>query len=254
MKKYIFAFTLLLAALQVSAHEKNEPNNAFVKANELYTQGCYNEAIDNYENILSIYGVSPELYYNLGNAYYKTNQMGLSILNYERALRLMPTYENAKHNLALARLKTTDKIEDEQEEFLKNWALTLMNLFPSNVWIWINLGNFLVFIVTSFIFAFATQMKWRRIGFRMATIFLGIFIVGAIFAGRTAAHFNNRADAIVMAGVSTLKSSPDESGNDLFVLHEGTKVTIIETVGEWHEVRFGNGNIGWIKTKAVERI
>ncbi len=248
MKKTSIICILLLMCSITFAQDK------ITQANESYAAGDYRSAAQLYEEVLDTEGQAAELYYNLGNAYYKQNEIGKSILNYERALRLRPFYKDAEYNLELAQARIIDKVEDTHVFFLRNWVMNLMHLLLPNVWAWISITFFILFILSFFLFAFGKKLGFRKAGFRMGIIFIGLSLLTLVFAGITHKEFKEHAVAIVMTGSVSVKSSPDESGTDLFVLHEGTKVTIREVLGEWYEIGFGNGNVGWLKAVNVERI
>ena len=255
MKKILFILLLICPTTNsLWAQDSLSVNNNFGRANELYASEQYAAAIDMYEAILEQQGQSPELYYNLANAYYKSKEIGNAILNYERALRLRPFYADAKYNLSVAQSKVIDRIEANQRFFISDWTFTLMYLLHTNAWTIISASLFLVFLALLLVFAFAQKLNWRKIGFRGGLVALCLSMVCITFANFTHKHYVNRKEAIVMTGVTTVKSSPDDSGTDLFVLHEGTKVTIRESLSEWYEIELGNGSMGWIKTEEIERI
>lgn len=223
-------------------------------ANDLYTKGNYTAAAKQYEKILTQEGVAPELYYNLGNSYFKVNEIGLSILNYERALRLAPRFDDAQYNLELAQLKVIDNTTQTSTFFLGRWIDTLIKLLTSNQWLFIGFTVFLLFLLFSFFFFFGKSRQMRKNSFYIGFVFLGLSFITVIFSSIRKDQMVNHREAIVMMGVITAKSSPDKSGTDLFQLHEGTKVSIKSTLGNWTEIILGNGNIGWVEQKSIEQI
>ena len=223
-------------------------------ANDLYTKGNYTAAAKQYEKILTEEGVAPELYYNLGNSYFKVNEIGLSILNYERALRLAPRFDDAQYNLELAQLKVIDNTTQTSTFFLGRWIVTLIKLMTSNQWLFIGFTVFLLFLLFSFFFFFGKSRQMRKNSFYIGFVFLGLSFITVIFSGIRKDQMVNHREAIVMMGVITVKSSPDKSGTDLFQLHEGTKVSIKSTLGNWTEIILGNGNIGWVEQKSIDQI
>ncbi len=224
------------------------------QANALYISGNYQDAAKQYETIIAKEGVAPELYYNLGNAYYKANEIGRSILNYERALRLSPTYDDARFNLEMVQLKVVDNIVQAPTFFLGRWIENLIKLMTTNQWIVISVMGFVLSLLLIFLFIFGSKRHIRKISFYAGSVFFGISLITLIFAGVRKDQLLNHNDAIIMSGVVTVKSSPDKSGTDLFQLHEGTKVNIKSTLGNWSEIMLGNGNIGWIENPNIERI
>lgn len=223
------------------------------QANNAYKAGRYNEAITLYESVLE-HGEAPELYYNLGNAYYKTNQIGKSILNYERALRLRPSFEDAKHNLALANTKVLDKIEPVEVFFVSQWIADFRSLLGSNGWAVLSIVFFVITLVLLLFYVFSPRKIIRQTSFFTAIFTFLFVIVFFSFSFSQRNYFEKREAAIVMQGSVTVKSSPDESGTELFILHEGTKVFVREIVGEWSEIKIADGNVGWIRNSEIEKI
>jgi len=249
--KRIILFLSLTMCFVLSAFAQMQ---AVTQANELYAKGNYQLAAKQYEEILAIQGVAPELYYNLGNAYFKMNETGRSILNYERALRLSPTYENAQVNLELAQQKVVDNINQAPTFFIGRWIDELIKLLTSNQWIIISLGLFLFSLVSAFMFIFGSSHQLRKTSFYSGVILLAISVVCLAFSGLQKNYMTNHSEAVVMSGVVVVKSSPDESGTDLFQLHEGTKVTIKSSLGGWSEIKLKNGSIGWVEQVNIEKI
>ena len=250
MRKIILIISLILSFSPMLLAE----GNALKQANSLYTKGEYSEAAKLYEKILATDGVAPELYFNLGNAYYKTNELGKSILNYERALRLSPMYEDARYNLETAQLKVVDNIGRNQSFFIGKWIDSLMKLLNSNQWFYLSLMLFLLCLGSAFLFIFGSSHAVRKGSFYIAAILLGISLLTVFFAGMRKDQMINHREAIIMSGTVSVKGSPDKSGTDLFQLHEGTKVSVKSTLGTWVEIKLGNGNIGWVEQENIERI
>lgn len=243
---YIFLFCLGVSVYAQSSTLKS--------ANELYSKGDYSAAAQIYETILEKEGVAPQVYYNLGNAYYKLNETGRSILNYERALRLAPGFEDAKTNLSMAQLKVVDNIVPTPDFFLVGWIEQLVKLLTSNNWFYASVLMLILCLITGFAFLFSNTHSLRKISFYFSAVFLALCIVMLIFSGLRKDQLENHRDAIIMMGVVVVKSSPDKSGTDLFQLHEGTKVRIKSVLGNWVEIKIGNGEIGWVESENIEKI
>jgi len=250
MKRIILFLTLILCFGQVALSQ----TDAEKQANNLYAKGDYSSAAKQYEKLLSQDGVAPEIYYNLGNAYYKSNEIGRSILNYERALRLSPSFEDARFNLELAQLKVVDNIVPSPTFFIGRWIQNLIKLLTSNQWICISFIVFILSLVSIFLFIFGPTRILRKISFNFAILFVAISFFTLIFSGVRKGQMYYHKDAIVMSGVISVKSSPDKSGTDLFQLHEGAKVTIKSTLGSWTEIKLSNGGIGWVEQVNIEKI
>lgn len=227
---------------------------AIKEAETAYTQENYAKAIELYEDILKHSGASAEIYYNLGNAYYKANKVAPAILNYERALVLDPGDADIRFNLEMAKQKTVDKIEPVGEFFLARWFGSVQNLGAVDSWAMLGIGCFLLFIVSLLLFFFSRWRRTKKLGFYFAFIFLALVIITNIFASNQKDEIVNRNQAIVFTPTVTVKSSPDASGTDLFVLHEGAKVFIKSKLGEWNEIELENGNVGWMRNKDMEII
>jgi hypothetical protein len=223
-------------------------------ANALYVKGEYTAAAKQYEEILSKDGVAPELYYNLGNAYFKTNEIGHSILNYERALRLDPGFDDARYNLEMAQLKVVDNIVQAPSFFLGRWVENLIKLLTSNQWIILSFIVFVICLISTFLFIFGQSHLVRKTSFYIGLVLLCVCLLTVVFSGVRKDKMENHNEAIVMTGTITVKSSPDKSGTDLFQLHEGTKVSIKSTLGKWTEIKLGNGSIGWVEDVNIEKI
>ncbi|MDD4972459.1 MAG: tetratricopeptide repeat protein [Paludibacter sp.] len=250
MKRIILFLSFILCFGQLAFTQMT----AVKQANDLYAKGDYSNAAKQYEKILSNDGVAPEIYFNLGNAYYKSNEIGHSILNYERALRLSPSFEDARVNLELAQQKVVDNIVPSPTFFIGRWIENLIKLMTSNQWLFISFGVFIFCLISIFLFIFGPTHSSRKIAFNFAIVLLGISFFTLIFAGVRKGQMYNHSEAIVMAGVISVKSSPDKSGTDLFQLHEGAKVTIKSTLGNWTEIKLSNGGIGWVEKTNIEQI
>ncbi len=254
-QKELKRISLLMMLVVVSALSFAQPKDSLVHAaNELYAQGNYASAAKQYEAIIAENSVAPEIYYNLGNAYYKMNETGRSILNYERALRLSPNYADAKHNLELAKLKIVDNIPQHESFFLLRWLENFIKLFSSNQWLFVSGGLFVLALLLVFVFMFGSSHGMRKSSFYLAVILFLISLLFFVFSGIRKNQFEKRDSAVVMVGVVVVKSSPDKRGTDLFQLHEGTKIKIKSSLSEWTEVEVGNGNIGWLESVNIEKI
>ena len=225
--------------------------DAFDAANAAYADGRYEEAAAMYQSLLD---EQPDatLYYNLGNARFKQGELAQAILNYERALRLKPNYKDAQYNLAFAQSRITDNIV-EQDFFLSSWARTVRNNLSERTWWSTSIGLFICALIALLLFLLVRELWLRKTAFHVAWIALLFSLIAGLNAGSLHQRNTLRNEAIITQGVVNVKSSPDRSGTDLFTIHEGTKVTIRETLGEWVNVRVGS-NEGWMKSGYLERI
>lgn len=230
----------------------------FSQANTYYAEGNYAEAAAQYEQIIA--STSDEMssdyavvYYNLGNAYFKQGELAQSILAYERALRLQPSLKDAKHNLQFAQSHIVDNIEDTHSFFLSNWLKAVRNALSERTWVMLSISLFLLTLVGFFFFAFSHTIWLRKTAFYTSLVALLISVCACANAGSLHQRDTERAEAIITQGIVNAKASPDRSGTELFTIHEGTKVKITETIGEWCCIEVGN-NIGWMPLAHLERI
>ena len=237
--------TLYMVTLSLSAQ------SAFDQANSAYAEGNYDEAATLYQQLLD---EQPDavLYYNLGNACFKQGELAQAILNYERALRLKPNYKDAQYNLAFAQSRITDNIS-EQDFFLSAWTRAIRNTLSEHTWLVLSIGLFILGLVGLLLFLLGREPWLRKTAFHVSWIALLFALIAGLNAASLHSRDTERSEAIITQGVVNAKSAPDRSGTDLFTLHEGTKVNIRETLGEWCNIRVGS-NEGWIQLRNLERI
>lgn len=224
------------------------------KGNELYAKDEFKQAIDVYNQLLMTNLESPEVYFNLGNAYYKTGQYTLSILNYERAKLLSPDDEDIDFNLQVANQHVVDSIQELPGVFIVRWWDSLVNSQTTDSWAIISLISFILFLALAGLYFFSRTGDIRRISFWSACFLITVTLFSWSFAARQKSRMVNHSFAIVMQPTVTVKSSPSEKGTNLFVIHEGLKVKITDQLGDWLEIRLADGNKGWLLTESIERI
>jgi len=224
------------------------------KANELYAKDQFKQAIDVYNQLLMTNLESPEVYFNLGNAYYKTKQYTQAILNYERAKLLSPDDEDIDFNLQVANQHVVDSIQELPGIFIIRWWNSLVNSQTTDTWAVISIISFLLFLALAGLYFFARSGDIRRVAFWSASFLVVFSIFSWSFAAKQKGRLVNHAYAIVMQPTVTVKSSPSEKGTNLFVIHEGLKVKVTDKLGDWLEVRLADGNKGWLLTESIERI
>lgn len=220
-----------------------------------YNKGDYALAIQIYETMLKSKGVSADIYYNLGNSYYKIDNISKSILNFERALLLKPGDSDIRHNLEIARSKTVDKTEPLPEIFIISWIKALINCMGVDAWAKCGIVFFLLFLSTLYLFIFTKRIFIKKTGFILSIILLIFVFTVNIFASRQKDSLLNRTYAIIIGPSVTVKSTPNESGTNLFILHEGRKVSIKDnSMREWKEIKLEDGNVGWVPANVIEII
>lgn len=253
MKKISTVFIFIIITF-VSVHAENQHNILLDSANQAYINGDYTKAISQYEMILEQGYESAALYYNLGNAYYKQNIVDKAILNYERALLLKPNDEDIKYNLEMANRLTVDRIEKLPDFFLSVWFKNIVKWFSPDVWAIISISSFLLTLVFISIYLYTRKYGLKKLSFWLGFAFILITIFSLVISYKQKQKILVKDTAIIMSPSVTVKSSPDKSGTDLFVIHEGTKVWIQDHVGEWKEIKLSDGSKGWLKVENIEEI
>ena len=225
------------------------------EADALYEKEQYRAASEAYESVLKEQGVAAEVYYNLGNCYYKLDEIPLVVLNYERAFLLDPGDADIRANLALARGKTIDKVVPPSEMFFVTWWRDLTNCMSINAWTILGITAFILMLVGVFVYIFVPQLTLRKIGVYGAMVLLIVVVIANLAAVSQHADLTHRNTAIILAPAVTVKSSPSETSTDLFLIHEGSKVEILDaSMKDWMEVKFEEGKQGWIPVRALEVI
>lgn len=237
-----------------SASASDNTDDLWQRANTAYNSGDYAQAEACYTRILEQGLYSASLYYNLANAHFKQNELGKALLYYNRALRLRPNDEDIRHNLEYAKQSTKDSIEEIPEFFLKTWIKSLRGALSCTTWSILSLVMLAIALAFGLIYMLAQRLSLRKTGFYLMAIAALLFVVTTAFAWSERNMLIKRSEAIVMDSAVSIKSSPDRSATELFVLHEGTKVTIGEAIDGWAEVRIADGRKGWIEDERIERI
>ena len=238
---------VMLLPLSLQAATKAEADSAYV-------QGNYHQAVSLYEEVLKK-GQSAELYYNLGNAYYRLDEITRAVLNYERALQMAPGDADIRFNLQMAQSKTIDKVVPESEMFFVTWYHAVVSMASVDGWAQLALVSLAVAIILALVYLFSDPVWMRKVGFFGAGAMLVLFLLGNLFAWQQKNARLNRRGAIIMEGTVPVKSTPAKDGTDLFILHEGTKVHITDnTMREWKEIRMPDGKQGWVETRQIEVI
>ncbi|MDR2692582.1 MAG: tetratricopeptide repeat protein [Dysgonamonadaceae bacterium] len=246
MKKLFFILTaILITTTHLPAQD------ILQTANEAYAKGDFTKAIEGYEAALKENGESAAVYYNLGNSYYKAGKIAPSILNYERALLLEPGNGDIRFNLEIAKLKTVDKIEPVGEFFLTSWFHSIEDSLSTDAWSRFAIACFILLIGCLFLFFFSRKILIKQFGFYAGVSLLVLVIFGNIFACNQKKSLTQRDNAVIFVPTTTIKSSPSDSGTDLFILHEGAKVKLKNQIGNWNEIETADGNVGWIKGSEI---
>jgi len=244
-------------AVAMNAAAKNSPelDSLWNQAVNAYSAADYQTALDSFLSIEKEGVRSADLYYNIANSYYKVgNFNGKAILYYRRALRMNPSFSDASNNLAMAKALTLDKIDVVPEFVLITWLKNVRDSFSSDGWAWGCIICFVLFLTAVFFFRFGRSSASVKVSFIAGIILL----IASVFCLGCSISLKNELDrtdkAVVMVPVSSGKSSPNANGQSLFVIHEGTDVTVIEELGQWIRVELSDGRQGWIQRSDIEVI
>ncbi len=229
-------------------------DSLFQVANEHYQEGAYEGALESYREIINDGFESPELYHNMGNAAYRSNNIGYAILYYEKALKLNPRYEDARHNLEFVSQYRIDTFKEVPRLFIWNWISALVRLFSERTWSIIAFVSFLIFILSILLYLFSRHLSLKKTGFALALTGIIIWMVTFAAARAGSSSITKPDSGIILSPSVTVRSSPSESGTELFILHEGSRVGINEHVSGWQNIRVVDGREGWIRMEDFETI
>jgi tetratricopeptide (TPR) repeat protein len=249
--RYSLSFSFCLLLLSASAQD---PNTLFSQGNKYYQDTDFEKAIKTYDLVLKSGYESAALYYNIGNSNFKLNQISAAILNYEKAKKIDPTNKDVLYNLKLANTRVVDKIESIPEFFFVTWYRNIVQQYSSNFWAYCFSGLFLLSIVSFLAYFFINNRGRKKVLFAIFGLLLIISMVTFFIANSKYSMENIRKEAIIFAENSYIKSAPSSSSQDMFILHEGTKVKIIEEVDGWNEIVLADGKRGWIEKKELQEI
>ena len=241
-----------LSTLPVQAQD--DVAGLWQKAGEAFAAGQWQNALNFYQMIEGENLQSADLYYNIGNTYFKLDDKAHAILYYERALKLDPSHDDAAHNLEIARQLTLDKIDSVPDFILVSWFRHLRQSFSADSWAWITLGLLLVVGILLTLFRNSASLALRRVSFIVACVVFLLAVFTFIFSLQQKRAVTRQDSAIVTAPVCSVKSSPADGGNTVFVLHEGTKVRLLDNVGDWAKISIADGRQGWAPSGTFEVI
>ncbi len=253
MKRFIIIMSCLISfASNILANDN--PNVLKAQADSAYSHEQYDKAIKLYEQLAKKTS-DYKIFYNLGCAYYRTDNISKSVLWLERAAQMNPSDEDVRFNLTLVRNKTIDKITPRHEMIFVSVFRKLVNLMSLKSWSVVCISLFILSFVFVSLFLFSNVLSLRKIGLLMFLLCLTLCILGNICAYQQRSMAENHISGIIMSPAVTVKSTPTESGNDLFVIHEGTCVEIRDSsMKDWYEIQIADGKIGWIQKKTLELI
>lgn len=230
------------------------PDSLFNKANDYYQKGDFEAAISTYLKIDSMGYHSADLYYNTGNAYFRSNKLGKARLWYERAALLKPNNDDIQNNLAYTESLLTDRFDEVPHIFFVRWYNNIVSDLSPGSWTIISLILFAFATAGFLVYIFTRQVRYRRTGFYTGLVIFLLSMVALMFAVRRDNQIRRPGTAIIMSSSQTVKSAPRESGKDLFVLHEGTRVHVDNALEGWDEITISDGRKGWIPSNSLEDI
>ena len=250
MKKIYFSLLFVFASVLAYGQETTK-----AQADSAYINNDYANAVYLYEDILANQGESADIYYNLGNSYYKMDNIAKAILNYEKALMLNPGNGDIRFNSELAQSKTVDKVTPMSEVFLVTWMKSLTNTMSEQGWSKLAIASFILTLLGLVLYFFSKKIAMKKIGFISALCLMLVCILANVFASSQKSKAQSHSSAIIMEPSVTVKSTPNEGGTELFILHEGRKVMIKDnTMREWKEIQLEDGNAGWVPASVIEII
>jgi tetratricopeptide (TPR) repeat protein len=245
---------ILLGTLTANVLTAGNQEILLAEANKSYTDGKFVDAIKLYDSLITQGYKSDIIYFNLGNAYFKQKNIPAAILNYERAALLNPGDEDINFNLELAHTYTVDRIEPLPEFFMITFFRYLRSWMSTNGWAYTGILFLLFSLILAAIFWFTYNPLLKRLSFSFGILTVLITLLSFTFSIQQKKNILNHNFGILFPSVVAVKSSPGESGKDLFVLHSGTKVKILDSVSDWYEIRIADGNKGWVLKDTLEKI
>lgn len=250
MKKLVFYIVLFFSLAAFS----QSPNTLFSKANKLYKNAKYNEAIEAYLAIEKQGLQSDVLFFNLANCYYKQNKVAPSVYYYEKALKLNPTNEDAIANLAFAKRMTIDEIEELPQTFLQRFSKNVIQKLPYDTWALIAVIASFLAAILFLVYYFTNGTKKKLFYFNISILAVFILVVSLFFAFKNYHTVQNNKAAIIFVAKVEVKNAPTLASEVVFTLHEGTKVTIIDALDNWKKIKIADGKIGWIYSDKLKQI
>lgn len=248
-KSFRLILLSLLAMLALSANAVTKENG-----DREYQKGNYQQAIKDYQEVLKE-GVSAEVYYNLGNAYFRSDNLTQAILAYERARILSPGDDDINFNLEFARSKTIDKIPVNDEMFYVTGYRSLVNLMGVDSWASLGVAAVVVMLLLVLLYLFSSSVIMRKVGFFGGIFFLFLFILSTFFAYQQKLAIERKCGAIVISPTVNVKKTPSKTSGDVFVIHEGTRVDITDkTIHPWRGIKLSDGRTGWVLASQIEEI
>ncbi|NJD22893.1 MAG: tetratricopeptide repeat protein [Melioribacter sp.] len=248
MKKILILFLVSVNLFAQSPYELMGNGNKF------YQEGQFELAVQTYQKILGQGFESGAVYYNLGNAYFKSGKLGYAIYSYEKGLKLEPNDEDLSYNLRIAQARTFDKITELPKLFIIAWWEGLVTSFGVSAWSLIVILIFWILLISFAVYYFSRNSRLQRISFLSSSISLAVLIVAVVLLSARVNREATTNSGILLQQTYSVKVSPDLKGSDAFVIHEGIKFSIEDHVNDWVKIRLVDGKIGWIQNSAMGQI
>ena len=226
----------------------------FEQGNTLYNKGKYAEAIEKYKAILETNHHSEALYFNLANAHYKLNHIAPSIYYYEKALQLAPNDQDIKNNLTFAKNMTIDAIDTVPDAGFSKLLKKITDIMGFDDWAKLAVGSVIMFVLIFLGYYFTYSTVRKRLAFIASNVFLFLAVISLVIAFHKYNVNKKDKPAIVFAQEARIKSEPNNRSQELFRLHEGTKVQILDTVSQWKEIKLSDGKTGWIENEDIKEL
>lgn len=254
MKRFLFLGLIFAMLIKSHSAQAFSPEQQFERGNHYYNQAEYDSAIYFYQSVINVGYASQALYYNLANAYFKTKEIPSAILYYEKALKIDPSDEDIKHNLTVCNAMIVDKIEVIPQLFFKEWWDTFYSMLPADDWAWISVIIFILTLLAAYFYLTSFQTNARKTFFFIGLFLLFLSLASFGLASQKYYYTQQTNEAIVFEPTITVKSSPAATSVDLFVLHEGTKVSLLDKTNGWKKIKISNGSVGWLPDNALKGI
>ena len=250
MKRILFL--IIVVSLGLYDAQGQQAEDLFQKGNTAYAEGSYEAAVEAYEELLESGQTAAEVHYNLANAHYKLSHIGPSIYHYEKALQLDPGDSDIRNNLQFAQNMTVDAIEAAPQNGFSRWWQSFLGSFGTTGWATLGIVCMFVFVLLFLAYYFSGIPLRKRVFFLSGMFFLFLALGSVTLGFVKADQLQDQNFAVIFAEEVGISSEPNERGEELFFLHEGTKVELLEDFQEWYKIELANGNQGWIRRDAIK--
>ncbi len=253
-KNFVLMFTMMILFSLTGRSFSQSPDQLMLDANNLYQEGQYENAIQSYQKILSQGYESGPLYFNLGNAYFRTGKLGYAIFNYEKGLKLDPNDDDLIYNLRIANSRTVDKISELPKLFIISWWEGIVTSLTITGWSVMVILFYLILIASIAVYLLVRKVQLQRFAFMSGSFSLAILILLSVMLFSRINREASTDYGILLSPSYSVKASPDSKSSDAFVIHEGIKFTIEDHVSDWDKIRLVDGKVGWIERNSIGQI